>query len=76
MGFWHEQGGRSLSGSWKFYFDARNVPTILVAGGVLLIVIGVLLNAAVWGSGTAAIFLGFVLIMLGLLVYAFERSGR
>jgi hypothetical protein len=62
--------------SSKFYFDARNVPTILVAGGVLLLVIGVLLDSVSSGSGTGAIGLGLLLLLIGVVIYLAKEYSR
>jgi len=72
-GAWTRGGGTSLSVSGKFSFYAQNVPAYLVLGGIFLIVIGVLLDAASNGLGNGAIAIGFILLVVGVAIWAYDR---
>jgi hypothetical protein len=49
------------------------MPAILVAGGIFLIVIGVLMNAAVGGLGNLAIGIGIILLIIGVVLWGYDR---
>ena len=60
----------------KFYFDARNVPAILVAGGLLLALLGFGVDSVSNGEGNGEIAFGAILIVIGILLYVAKEYSR